>query len=83
MKRTTWIRVMVSVLLPATLFAAGDRQLSKRVAIFRGPVNGVVIDAGKSRIVVYGDPDDMLDKAAAVLFTHSRRDVVWAGRKLV
>ena len=34
-------------------------------------------------LVVYGDPNDEIKKADMVLFTHFRRDVIWAGRDLV
>jgi len=34
-------------------------------------------------LVVYGDPKDEIKKAEMVLFTHFRRDVIWAGRNLV
>jgi glyoxylase-like metal-dependent hydrolase (beta-lactamase superfamily II) len=56
---------------------------SPHVRLISGAVNGAVIQAGAARIVVYGDPSGALDAAAAVLFTHGRRDVVWAGRGLV
>ncbi len=63
---------------------AGERvQLSDHVSLIAGPVNGVVVEKGDARLVVYGDPAGKIKKAEMVLFTHSRRDVVWAGRKLV
>jgi glyoxylase-like metal-dependent hydrolase (beta-lactamase superfamily II) len=63
--------------------AADANRLSPHVRLVKGAINGVVIEDGPSRIVVYGDPNETLDTAAAVLFTHGRRDVVWAGRRLV
>ena len=75
--------VLCVVCLGGRCPAEGIVRLSPHVRLISEAVNGVVIDAGRYRIVVYGDPDDMVEKAAAVLFTHSRRDVVWAGRKLV
>jgi glyoxylase-like metal-dependent hydrolase (beta-lactamase superfamily II) len=58
-------------------------RLSEHVSLVQGPVNGVTIEKDNGRLVVYGDPTGQISKAEMVLFTHSRRDVVWAGRKLV
>ena len=58
-------------------------QLSEHVSLIPGPVNGVSIEKDNARLVVYGDPSGKIEDAEMVLFTHSRRDVVWAGRKLV
>ncbi|HLB72883.1 MAG TPA: MBL fold metallo-hydrolase [Sedimentisphaerales bacterium] len=58
-------------------------QLSDHVWLITGPVNGVAVEKDNARFVVYGDPDGTITQAEMVLFTHSRRDVVWAGRKLV
>jgi len=64
--------------------------LSPHVSVCQDTVNGVFISAGRlpaensgRTLVIYGDPASSLEKADMVLFTHSRRDVVWAGRKLV
>jgi len=58
-------------------------QLSEHVSLIPGPVNGVSIEKDNARLVVYGDPTGKTEGAEMVLFTHSRRDVVWTGRKLV
>ena len=58
-------------------------QLSNHVSLIPGPINGVSIEKDNARLVVYGDPTGKIDEAEMVLFTHSRRDVVWAGRQLV
>jgi glyoxylase-like metal-dependent hydrolase (beta-lactamase superfamily II) len=58
-------------------------QISEHVSLIPGPVNGVSIEKDNARLVVYGDPWGKIEDAEMVLFTHSRRDVVWAGRKLV
>jgi len=58
-------------------------QLSNHVSLIPGPINGVSIEKDNARLVVYGDPTGKIDKAEMVLLTHSRRDVVWAGRQLV
>ena len=60
-----------------------DIPLSEHVSLIQGPVNGVNIEKDNARLVVYGDPTGNIDKAEMVLFTHSRRDVVRAGQKLV
>jgi len=62
---------------------AGVRKLSPHVSVCEGSVNGVFIERDGQSLVIYGDPDGQLKKANKVLFTHSRRDIVWAGRKLV
>ena len=58
-------------------------QLSKHVSIIPGPVNGISISKDDAHLVVYGDPAGKIKNAEIVMFTHSRRDVVWAGRKLI
>jgi len=58
-------------------------QLSDHVSFIPGPVNGVSIEKDNARLIVYGDPTGKIENTELVLFTHSRRDVVWAGRKLV
>ena len=58
-------------------------QLSEHVSLIHGSVNGVSIEKDNAHLVVYGDPTCEIEDAEMVLFTHSRRDVVWAGRKLV
>ena len=49
----------------------------------RGPVNGVLIERNGETLAVYGDPRPQPARAKMVLFTHHRRDVVWAGREMV
>ena len=61
---------------------AASRQLSEHVRLIDGPVNGVVVERGGRRLVVYGASTGTIDGVERVLFTHSRRDIVWAGRKL-
>jgi glyoxylase-like metal-dependent hydrolase (beta-lactamase superfamily II) len=55
-------------------------QLPDGVELVRGPVNGLRVG---DATVVYGDPVAGARPADRVLFTHSRRDVVWAGAGLV
>lgn len=74
--------ILILVIMPIS-GAANVRELSPHVSICEGPVNGVFIGREGSILVVYGDPGEQLTKADKVLFTHSRRDVVWAGRGLI
>src|SRR5882724_13104900 len=53
------------------------------VSVIRGPVNGVLIQRNGDTLAIYGDPRPKPPAARQVLFTHHRRDVVWAGRQLV
>ena len=77
------------IFIVSILFVTGQSctnaaiQLSNHVLFIPGPVNGVSIEKDNARLVVYGDPSGKIEDAEMVLFTHSRRDVVWAGRKLV
>ncbi len=80
---------------PAPVFQQEDAgyalvRLSPHVSVCQDTVNGVFIEDTGRTLVIYGDPAGYLsagrltaEKADMVLFTHSRRDVVWAGRKLV
>jgi glyoxylase-like metal-dependent hydrolase (beta-lactamase superfamily II) len=45
-----------------------------------GPVNGLLIEG---KVLVYGDSGARVKSVPNVLFTHARRDVVWAGSPLV
>ncbi|MEN6428185.1 MAG: MBL fold metallo-hydrolase [Phycisphaerales bacterium] len=75
-----WLFIMATfVLRPADTAVA----LSPHVSINHGAVNGVAIERNGHRLVVYGDPQQSWKIADMVLFTHSRRDVAWAGRPLV
>ncbi|MBW8042208.1 MAG: MBL fold metallo-hydrolase [Planctomycetes bacterium] len=58
-------------------------KLSPHVTICQNSTNGAFIENNGKRLVIYGDPGGNLKRADKVLFTHSRRDVVWAGRQLV
>jgi glyoxylase-like metal-dependent hydrolase (beta-lactamase superfamily II) len=46
-------------------------------------VNGALIERSGKQLAVYGDPRPEPAQVEQVLFTHHRRDVVWAGRRLV
>ena len=75
-------------LLAASLAAvaaapAPVEKIANGVSVVRGPVNGVLVERNGETLAVYGDPRPQPGRAAQVLFTHHRRDVVWAGRALV
>jgi glyoxylase-like metal-dependent hydrolase (beta-lactamase superfamily II) len=79
--------IIITVL--SILFSAVDSsgesaiQLSEHVSFIPGPVNGVSIEKDNAQLVIYGDPAGKIESAEMVLFTHSRRDVVWVGLELV
>jgi glyoxylase-like metal-dependent hydrolase (beta-lactamase superfamily II) len=83
-RRTGVVQVatIVTVLVGSCVGAANER-LSPSVTVSAGAINGVCIEREGRRLVVYGDPQEQWQTADFVLFTHSRRDVVWAGRGLV
>jgi glyoxylase-like metal-dependent hydrolase (beta-lactamase superfamily II) len=60
--------------------AAHTSSLPSEVRFLPGPVNGLLV-AGK--VLVYGDPGSQTNAVPYVLFTHARRDMVWAGAPLV
>jgi len=74
----------IVILVLAGISSAGEvQELSPRVSLCRDSVNGVFIEGQGQVLVIYGDPAGRLEKAEKVLFTDSRRDLVWAGRRLV
>jgi len=58
-------------------------KITDSLSVVRGPVNGVLIQRHGETLAIYGDPRPNPAPARMVLFTHHRRDVVWAGRLLV
>jgi len=78
------VTIFALVLILATVCHAENIvKLSPHVTLCQNAVNGVFIEKDGQTLVIYGDPGGNLKKADKVLFTHSRRDVVWSGRKLV
>lgn len=75
--------IIFSALLIWCCIKAHAQQITASVRVHRDAVNGVVINMNGETLVVYGDPAQVLKKASMVLFTHYRRDVIWAGRRLV
>lgn len=57
--------------------------IGKDLTVVHGAVNGVLLNRQGKRLAVYGDPRPKASDVDVVLFTHHRRDVVWAGRPLV
>jgi len=80
---STVIAVLLILSLAGESFCAEVIQLSDHVSLISGPVNCVSIERDNAHLVIYGYPAGKIKKAEMVLFTHSRRDVVWAGRQLV
>lgn len=58
---------------------AAPVTLAPSVRFVPGPVNSLIVNAGGKTLAVYGGAG----RADMVLFTHFRRDVVWAGRGMV
>jgi glyoxylase-like metal-dependent hydrolase (beta-lactamase superfamily II) len=58
-------------------------RISPSVTLSPGAVNGVTVEKDGRKLVIYGDPGNDMKRSDMVLFTHYRRDVVWAGRELV
>ncbi|MBI1357150.1 MAG: MBL fold metallo-hydrolase [Acidobacteria bacterium] len=80
--RVTWlIALALAALLPSC--SSKDSPLPAGAELIEGPVNGLRIEREGKTVAIYGDPREQPPPADAVLFTHHRRDVVWAGRKLV
>jgi len=75
------ILLATCVLLAAKPFPV--EKITASVSVVHGPVNGVLIQRNGEALAIYGDPRPEPGKAQRVLFTHHRRDVVWAGRRLV
>ncbi|MDA1159136.1 MAG: MBL fold metallo-hydrolase [Planctomycetota bacterium] len=58
-------------------------QLLPHLTFEKGPVNGVLIGDGSTKVSVYSRPASSTDKPAAILLTHHRRDVVAAARSAI
>ena len=58
-------------------------EVVKDLQVVHGAVNGALLQRGGKTLAFYGDPRENRAAADMVLFTHHRRDVVWAGRTLV
>jgi glyoxylase-like metal-dependent hydrolase (beta-lactamase superfamily II) len=58
-------------------------NVGNNLTVVHGAVNGALLQKQGKVLAFYGDPRAHPDAADMVLFTHHRRDVVWAGRALV
>ena len=58
-------------------------RLSPGLSLVPGAVNGVVVNKEGKKLVIYGDPCNRIKRSDMILFTHFRRDVIWAGKALV
>ncbi|MCX5646099.1 MAG: MBL fold metallo-hydrolase [Phycisphaerae bacterium] len=88
MRASRQMNLVVSAFLAVNALAgicagAANEVLSPSVTINPRAINGVCIERNGYRLVIYGDPQECWKTADMVLFTHSRRDVVWAGRAMV
>jgi glyoxylase-like metal-dependent hydrolase (beta-lactamase superfamily II) len=58
-------------------------QVTESLSVIHDGVNGALIHKNGKTLAIYGDPWEVEADADMVLFTHHRRDAVWAGRDLV
>jgi glyoxylase-like metal-dependent hydrolase (beta-lactamase superfamily II) len=81
--RSVILLATCGLLVPIAAKPFPVEKITASVSVVRGPVNGVLIQRNGEALAIYGDPRPKPGKAQQVLFTHHRRDVVWAGRRLV
>jgi glyoxylase-like metal-dependent hydrolase (beta-lactamase superfamily II) len=79
--RTAFSICILSVL--AAQLAIAAENITPTVSVIPGPVNGVLITKSGKTLAIYGDPRTKPALVDKILFTHHRRDVVWAGRAMV
>jgi glyoxylase-like metal-dependent hydrolase (beta-lactamase superfamily II) len=58
-------------------------RITRHLVVLPGPVNGAKVLKNGKRLFVYGDPGNGHGMADLVLLTDFRRDVLWAGKKLI
>ncbi len=75
--KSPW-RPALALLIAAVCGTAAE--LPDGMRFLPGPVNGLLV---RDRVLVYGDPEDRAANVRYVLFTHARRDAVWAGTAAV
>jgi glyoxylase-like metal-dependent hydrolase (beta-lactamase superfamily II) len=78
-----WIGFAIWTALTAEVLFAASEEVAPGLTVASGAVNGARLQRDGKSLVVYGDPSGIWFDADTVLFTHHRRDVVWAGRALV
>ncbi|MBN1818202.1 MAG: MBL fold metallo-hydrolase [Sedimentisphaerales bacterium] len=84
--KTRLISILMAGIVMAGYFSryclAESEKLSEHVTLYQGPVNGILIEQNDKYLAMYGAPSHQ-SSPDMVLFTHSRRDVAWAGIELV
>ncbi len=86
MNNRFWIFIYSAVILYSNSISAfsGEMEtISESLRVYHGPINGAVLERNGKTLAVYGYPAMEPIPVDMVLFTHHRRDVVWAGRALV
>jgi len=83
MRLVIFVVHFVVPLIAGECLAGPEQRQSTLVSVVQGAVNGVCIERDGHRMIIYGDHQQRWKTADMVLFTHSRRDVVWAGQPLV
>jgi len=63
--------------------APGLEEITPGLKVVPGAVNGTLLERNGKLLAFYGDPREQPAAVDTVLFTHHRRDVVWAGPGLV
>ena len=81
----SWFAVLLAAACGAHALAdaASVETLGQDLTVVYGAVNGATLHRNEKILAIYGDPENTTQRVDTVLFTHHRRDVVWAGRKLV
>ncbi|MBD3266150.1 MBL fold metallo-hydrolase, partial [bacterium] len=76
----TCLLVILTLFIHAFSHAIDTGSITSNVKVIQGPVNGVQINQNGKTLLIYGDPREEANPTDMVLFTHFRRDAVWAGR---
>ena len=69
-------RRQILAALTGAASAKAAAPLPSAVRFLPGPINGLLVN---DKVLVYGDASSRVKEASHILFTHARRDVVWAG----
>lgn len=75
--------ILIFILSLFILNCSYSQNISPGVRLISGAVNGVTVNKNGKNLVIYGDPESTVKKADMILFTHFRRDLIWAGYDLV
>jgi len=79
------IKYIITPLLIVSFCACSSHteKITPNLRLTLGDVNGAVITSGAKHLVIYGDPENNMDDADVILFTHANRNTTWAGKELV